>query len=327
MIPSPVLDWLLDPSEPSPRYLTLHRLLGRPIGDPDVVAAREAIVRHPPARQILDAQYPAGYWIKPDRGYSPKYKATVWQLLFLAELGAPRTEAIARGCEHLFSAALREGQQLFSAHEHSTGIYPCLNGDLLRALGHFGYGHDPVVTGVAGALARRVMGTGWACPRNSARPRDPRTWQPCVWGCVKVLRGLATMPDRVRGAVIQGAIEEGIQFLLGYDLASEQRPALAKVPSGWLCFGFPLGERSDLLEALLALREAGVGTLPADAVRLVAQKQDGDGRWPLERVLPNTWADFGAEGRPSKWVTLRAYQVLHNGPVLSRHRRCPRTDP
>ena len=99
------------------------------------------------------------------------------------------------------------------------------------------------------------------------------------------------------------------------------------MPSGWLCFGFPLGERSDLLEALLALREAGVGTLPADAVRLVAQKQDGDGRWPLERVLPNTWADFGAEGRPSKWVTLRAYQVLHNGPVLSRHRRCPRTDP
>ena len=124
MIPSLVLDWLLDPAQPSPRYLTLRELLGRPEDDPEVVAAREAIVHLPPARQILDAQYPAGYWVKPDRGYSPKYKATAWQLLFLAELGASCTEAIARGCEHVLSAALRRGQSLFSAHEHSTGTYP-----------------------------------------------------------------------------------------------------------------------------------------------------------------------------------------------------------
>ncbi len=316
MIPSPVLDWLLELSAPSPRYLALRALLGRPAHDPEVVAAREAIAHHPPAHQILDAQYPAGHWVKADRGYSPKYKATVWQLLFLSDLGAPRTEAIARGCQHILSAALRQGQQLFSAHEHSTGIYPCLNGNLLRALCHFGYGHDPTVAGVAGALARRAAELGWACPRNGTRARDPRTWQPCVWGCVKVVRGLVAMPEEVRGAAIQGAIEEGVRFLLRHDLTSDQRPALVDGPSLWLRFGFPLGEESDLLEVLLALREAGAASLPVEAVRLVAEKQDGQGRWALERTLPNTWADFGAEGRSSKWVTLRAYEVLHDGPVI-----------
>jgi hypothetical protein len=312
MIPSPVLDWLLDPAEPSARYLTLRELLGQPEADPDVVAAREGIVHHPPARRILDAQYPAGYWGKPGRGYSPKYKATVWQLLFLADLGVPRTEAIARGCEHILSAALRRGQSLFSSHVHSTGIYPCLNGNLLRTFCHFGYGQDPRVAGVAGAIAQRVAELGWACPRSSTRVRDPSTWQPCIWGCVKVLRGLAAMPEEERGAAIQAAIAEGVQFLLRHDLTCDLRPALVDTPVHWLRFGFPLGEDSDLLEALLALCEAGALPLPPEAVRLLAQKQDAGGRWPLERALPNTWADFGAEGRPNKWVTLRAYRVLRD---------------
>ena len=310
MIPPPVLDWLLDPAQPSPRYLTLRELLGRPEADLEVAAAREAIAHVPPARPILDAQYPAGYWVKPDRGYSPHYKATVWQLLFLADLGAPCTEAIALGCEHVLSAALRRGQSLFSAHEHSTGIYPCLNGNLLRTFCHFGYGEHPVVVGVAGALAQWVAEVGWACPRNSTRARDRGTWRPCVWGCVKVLRGLAAIPEGERGSSIQGAIDEGVQFLLGQDLTRDLRPALVDVPSRWLCFGFPLGESSDLLEALLALCEVGVEPLPAEAMQAVLGKRDADGRWLLEHALRNTWAGFGEEGHPNRWVTLRVYRVL-----------------
>jgi len=83
-----VLRWLLEPDNPSARYLTLRTLLGRSDQEDDVLAARAAIPRTPPARAILQAQYPAGYWIKPDRGYSPRYKATIWQLIFMADLGA-----------------------------------------------------------------------------------------------------------------------------------------------------------------------------------------------------------------------------------------------
>jgi hypothetical protein len=315
MIPSTVLDWLLDPAHPSPRYLVLHRLLGRPETDPDVASTREAVLYAPPARDLLDAQYPGGYWIKSDRGYSPRYRATVWQLLFLADLGAPRTEAIARGCDHVLSATLRRGQQLFSAHEHSTGIYPCLNGNLLRTLCHFGYGEHPAVVGVAGALARRVAELGWACPRNAVQARDRRTWQPCIWGCVKVMRGMAAMQAEHDDPLIRETVERGVRFLLTHDLTCDLRPALVDVPSHWLRPGFPLGENSDLLEALLALREVGAAPLPAEAVQAVLEKGDPEGRWLLESALPNTWARFGEEGRPNRWVTLRTYEVLRHGPV------------
>jgi hypothetical protein len=314
MIPPRVLDWLLDPAHPSPRYLAMRTLLGRPETDPDVAAAREAILDAPPVRTILDAQYPAGYWVKPDRGYSPRYKATAWQLLFLADLGAPRTEAIARGCDHVLAETLRRGQQLFSAHEHSTGIYPCLNGNLLRTLCHFGYGEHPQVVGVARALARHVVRLGWACPRNATKPRDRSTWQPCVWGCVKVLRGLAAMPEGRGAPAIQRALGAGVQFLLGHDLTSDLRPALVDTPAHWLCFSFPLGDSSDLLEALLALRGVGALPLSTSATQVVVDKRDSEGRWLLERTLPNTWASFGEVGRPSRWVTIRAYEMLE-GPA------------
>jgi hypothetical protein len=352
-----LLDWLLEPEEPSARYLALRHLLARPEGDPDVVAAREAIVGSPPVRAMLDAQYPDGYWIKPDRGYSPRYKATTWQLIFLADLGAARTAPIARACEHVIAHAIHTRTSLFSAHVHSSGVWPCLNGNLLRALCHFGYGEHPVVQAVIAALARRVLEYGFTCPRNGARnsanPKDWHTWQPCPWGWVKVLRGFAALPRGARTPDVRQATERGVAYLLSHDLAQDQRPARVDVPSHWLRFGYPLGYGSDLLEALLALVElesappadrsgrtsppvsrrrdpaGGEETLPPpfpreratipapsewgareEALEFVLQKRDPQGRWPLEHALGNTWADFGQEGRPNKWVTLRACRVI-----------------
>ena len=256
-IPQALLDWLLEEDNPSARYLALRHLLGRPEDAPEVAAAREEIVSFAPVRALLGAQYPAGYWIKADRGYSPRFKATVWQLLFLADLGVPRLPSIARACEHVLAHTVHTGTGLFSAHVHSSGVWPCLNGDLLRALSYLGYGDHLVVRAVVDALARRVVEDGLLCVRNGTRLRDKRTWQPCVWGCVKVLRGFAALPQGRRSPVVRQAIARGAAFLLSHDLASDQHPTLVDEPSHWLRLGFPLGYGSDLLEALLALAELG----------------------------------------------------------------------
>jgi hypothetical protein len=308
------LAWLLERAEPSARYRALRGLLDRPEEDPDVIEARAAIARSAPVRAILDAQYPAGYWMRPDQGYSPRYKATTWQILFLADLGVARDEHIARACEHVLATTFRPDYGLFCAYKHSTGLFPCLNGDMLRALQHFGYAGHPAV-GVAGeTLARRILREGWICVRNGTRPRDRRTWLPCIWGCVRVLRGFAGIPEARRGPDVRQAIESGLAFLLSHDLAQDQRPTLVKDPSHWLRLGFPLGYGSDLLEALLALAELDEAR-PSPAVRaalaraLLAKRNDR-GRWPLEYTPRNTWADFGVEGEPSRQVTLRALEVL-----------------
>jgi len=318
-----IVDWLLEADNPSARYLTLRDLLCRPVDDPEMAEARSAILQSAAVRAILAAQYPAGYWIKPDRGYSPKYRSTIWQLLILADLGAPTTDPIGRACTHVMAATLRAGHgaatdgatgALFSAHRHSTGQYPCLNGDLLWMLTHFGYYGHPIVGGVTEALARSVLVDGWTCVRNSFRAGDRTTWQPCIWGCVKVLKGLGAVPASQRSPTVRRAIERGAAFLLAHELTRVQRPTLAQSGSQWLRFGFPLGYGSDLLEALLTLRGLGLSTelLPAsrELSTAILEKRDETGRWRLEWALPDTWADFGAPGEPNKWITLRALAAL-----------------
>jgi len=97
-------------------------------------------------------------------------------------------------------------------------------------------------------------------------------------------------------------------------LTRDQHPALVETRSHWLHFGFPLGYGSDLLEALLTLVELDVGLASlrnAETLfRVILEKRDETGRWPLEHALRNTWADFGSEGKPNKWVTLRATKVI-----------------
>lgn len=305
------LDWLLEAGNPEARYLTLRYLAHRSEGEREVRVARSALVRSAPVRAILDAQYPAGYWIKPDRGYSPKHKATTWQLVFLADLGVPRNAPIARACKHVMGSAFRADHGLFSAHEHSTGLFPCLNGDLVRALWHLDCGAHPTVRATISSLAERIIADGWICPKSGTRARDRSTWLPCLWGCVKVLRGFAAVPEDQRPPAVRRAIELGVGFLLSHDLTQDQGPALVEADAHWLRFGFPLGYGSDLLEALLALSELGVHDVRADdAVRIVLEKRDETGRWPLEHAVRSAWADFGAEGAPNKWVTLRALRVL-----------------
>ena len=84
--------------------------------------------------------------------------------------------------------------------------------------------------------------------------------------------------------------------------------------SSWTRFAFPTWWHYDVLRGLDYLRRASVAPdeRGAEAIDLVASKRDGDGRWPLETRYPGTMpveTDEG-EGRPSRWITLRALRVL-----------------
>ncbi len=55
------LDWLLEPTNPSVRYLALRHLLGRGEDDADVREARGAIPHSPVVRRIFARQAPEGH--------------------------------------------------------------------------------------------------------------------------------------------------------------------------------------------------------------------------------------------------------------------------
>jgi hypothetical protein len=320
------LDWLLepDPDNPGVRYFALLDLLDRPENDPEVQAARAAIMATGPVPAILDAQYPEGYWVKPGGGYSPKYRSTVWQIIFLAELGADLAdERVRRGCEYLLGHSIA-ANGAFSAYQKPvpSGCIPCLNGNLLHALLRLGYAdnenEDERVGAALDWLARAITGEGgfrylksgtsgpdFACSANGG--------QPCGWGANKAMRALLAVPSRLRTPAIARALEAGAALLLSRDPAAADYPYTGRVSSTWFKLGFPLTYWSDVLETAGVLVDLGYGDDPrlANALQFVLSKQDDRGRWKLENALSGKmWIDIEEKRKPSKWITLRALCVL-----------------
>lgn len=325
------LPWLVepDPVQPAVRYFALRDLMGRSENEDEVQEARAAIMRSGPVPAILAAQDPEGYWVKPGHGYGPKYRGTVWQLIFLAQLGAdPAEPRVRAGCEYVLSHSLA-GQRGFSVTGAPSGFIHCLAGNLGAALLDLGWLDDERVQAALEWQAATTTGQGVASPGSSDTSRRyyksgtsgplfacvANAGLPCAWGAVKAMLALGRVPPDRRTLEVQAAIQQGTEFLLSHD------PAVANYPFGsgnrpnssWFKFGYPVAYVTDVLQNLEALAALGHARDPrlAHAIELVLSEQGDDGRWKLEYTYNGkTWVDIERKGAPSKWVTLRALRVL-----------------
>ena len=93
------MDWLLEEDQPSIRYHALTQLLDWPRNDPEVRKARATITKSGWAADILSRQSDAGWWVEEESLYRPKYLASNWMLLVLADLGVTREDSrIQKAC-------------------------------------------------------------------------------------------------------------------------------------------------------------------------------------------------------------------------------------
>jgi len=319
-VKSTPLPWLLEPDEANPgvRYFGLRDLLGRPAADPEVIAAQRAVMRSGPVPAILEAQYPEGYWVKPEPIYSPKYRGTVWQVLFLAQLGADgQDERIDRAVEHVFAHGQGPNDGFSINGRPSTTIH-CLWGNVVRALLDLGLWGDERLSRAIDALARSITGDGYEWYRKGGVQApgfvcSANYGLPCAWGAVRALWALNRVPATGRTPAVEAAIEASTGFLLSHDVARADYPHKERISSSWFKFGYPLGYVTDVLLNLEALAEAGCGGDPrlSEAIELVLSKQDEQGRWKMDYSYNGKmWADVEVKGQPSKWVTLRAMRAL-----------------
>jgi hypothetical protein len=314
------LDWLLEPDTANPgvRYFALRDLLSRPGDDPEVVSAQADVMKTGPVPAILAAQADEGYWVKPGPGYSPKYKSTLWSLLFLAQLGADgHDERVRRAVEYVFNHAQTEAGA-FACGGTPSSAYHCLWGNVVRAMLDLGVWGDERLARSVDWLARSVTGDGYRAYIKSAVQAPGFACAinyglPCGWGAVRVLWALNAMPSEGRTPAVEAAIRSSIDFLLSYDMARAEYPYQTRISPHWFEFAYPLGYVTDILLDLEALTEAGVVDNPRldDAVALMMSKQDEQGRWKLEySYRSRMWINIERMNKPSKWVTLRALRVL-----------------
>ncbi len=328
-------DWLLEESDPGVRYLALRDIVDA--GEKEVQAARTKAHREGPIAAILDNMNPAGYWVTPGLGYTPKFKSTVWSIISLAQLGASDEEdkRVHTACAYLLDHALAKGGQF--TYRRPTDIGLCLQGNLLTTLMELGCRDDRLDIAYIWTAMRL---TGENLPsRINDDGLGPATGAPgpfrymkfitnplfgcrtnkglaCGWAGVSVMMAFSRLPAARRTGLIDRAIKAGMEFFFSVDPATADfHDSKSGVPNIlWWQFKFPDFYAADILKMAEALTGLGYGSDPrlANTLDLIRGKQDEQGKWPLEYIdhTRKMWVRYGPAGQANKWVTLRAMRVL-----------------
>jgi hypothetical protein len=304
--------WLLTDADPSVRVRVLRGLFARTADDPALVVARRQVGRVGWAERILAEQLPSGAWASPGTDgaslYRPKYIATNWRLLVLADLGVSGQHPGVRRAVDLFLRAYSTGDDAALGGPSSEA---CFTGNAVRMLTAFGRQGDPRTQKAIDWLVRRQKPDGgWHCGRSRTGTLD--AWEP--------LAAFSALPPPTRSPAVDRAVARGAEFFLERGLLREGRRTY--VP--WLRLHYPTHYYYDLLVGLSLLVRLGYGRdrrlrRPLD---LLEAKRNPDGSWNLDALHPDSedpgypirgpFYPFGLEvpGRPSRWVTTIALEVL-----------------
>jgi hypothetical protein len=233
---------------------------------------------------------------------------------------------LATACSYLLEHAMTKDGH-FTINGAPSGTIDCMQGNLCAALLDLG-SEDPRLDKAFEWMARSVTGDGVAPMEDKTAPLryyagkcgpefacGANNKLPCAWGAVKVMLAFSKLPKKKRTALIDKAINAGIDFLFSKDPAKADYPCgyNAKPSGNWWKFGFPVFYVTDLLQNVEALVGLGYGKDPRleNALTVIRDKQDAQGRWLMEYdYTGKTWINFGAKKQPNKWVTLRALRVL-----------------
>ncbi len=316
-------DWLLEESNPSVRYLTLTTILDRKESRAEVKRARADIMRTGMVPKILSRQK-NGSWNSPGRFYRDKYKGTVWQLILLAEHEADGgTRAIKAACEYILRSSQDPESHGFSYDQRGGGqggrhseVIPCLTGNMVWSFVKLGFlGDERVQKGIEWITTYQRFDDGAArAPKGWPYDRYEMCWgrHSCHLGAVKALKALSAIPPKQRNRDIKETLAKACEYMLAHHIYKRSHD-LAKVSKpGWLKLQFPLMYQTDILEIADLLTTLGIRDRRMDdALSLIIEKQNEQGRWSLESTLNGKfWASIEKKGMPSKWITCRAMKVL-----------------
>ena len=286
--------------------------------DQEITALRKDLIDNILAKQ--DEAFRWGYdeedhRIHPDYlHYTPKYKATLWTLLLLADLKTPADLPQVRPAMQLVT-------EQFYAPEH--GIFripgmshfpiPCLNGNMIYLHHYFQTDQTAMLNDIITFFDQyqRFDDGGYKTARAYPYLGNISCYgsHTCYWGVIKLLKGISFIPRTERTKEAQHLIENCIEFVLHHEVcfSSHRRDELLHRDIDKLAF--PNSWKSDFLEILwLLAREEVRDSRTARALDLLRAKQK-DGEWELEKPFAFI-VSTGAKNRSNAFISERASEVL-----------------
>jgi hypothetical protein len=273
--------------------------------------------------KIFEAQGENGFWkmLPPSDKhypsclhYAPNFKATLWTLLLLADLGLdPNDERVKKPLSELQCHFFDPKFGIYTLKEDHFPI-PCLNGNMIYLDAYFN-GKPSEKSQQALAFFHKYQrfddGKYETPPNEFCNNKSCYGKHTCYWGVVKLLKGISFIPQEYRAPNTTDLLNRCIQFVLLHKVCfSSHKPDKIMIPKMDL-LTFPNMYKSDFLEILWLLKREGVVSDEIDtALELLKSKQHEDGSWHLERQVHNMVASVGEVGKPNQFVTERAREVL-----------------
>jgi hypothetical protein len=300
-----VLNWLLEPSQPAVRYRALVDLLDRSADDDEVIRAHSFIPKRGWAFDILREQRKDGRWAANEEGlYHPKYLATNWRAIVLADLGVTaKNPQMKLACE------------LFFKEWYVKGDFPdkelCIVGNFARTMTRCGYAKDPRIKLLFEWLVESQKADGgWHCFKSDSGTLD----------CWEGLSAYASLPRNQWTKGIKRSVERGAEFYLERELFNE-----GSRYAPWFRLHYPVHYYYDILVGLDTITALGFekDKRLSSALDILLKKRRKDGKWELEAIHPDighganyrqrkkaTPFILEQKGQPSKWITLTALCVI-----------------
>ena len=213
MIPIDIINWLLEPENPSMRYRTMKELLDK--SQNEVQETKSLIVDSDSVKTLLEKMHPDGYWLQKNprtgevTGDGVKYGAfatTHFCLAYLAELGLDESHPkVAKATERYLSLQKSDGD--FYGH------FSCLLSYNIRTFVMLGYKDDSRVKKSINLLlnTKRPDG-GYLCDMHEGKYKT-RPVKSCIRGSVKALLAFSYLPEYWK----HDRVKELVEYFLSRD--------------------------------------------------------------------------------------------------------------
>jgi hypothetical protein len=293
------LEWLLD-SDPAIRWQVMRDLTDTPAAT--VASERARVASEGWGELLLDQQRPDGQW--GDGIATPFWWTNMYTLVFLRDLGIDPASAPARSAIDRVRSSVTWGPGFGDSPFFEGEVEPCINGRVVALGAYFGVRSDRLVERL---LSEQLADGGWNCEAERGSVRSSFHTTICV------LEGLLAFEQAYGASLpVTDSRKRGQEYLVARRLLRRLSTGDIIEPA-WTRFAFPPLWHYDLLRALDYLRAAGVRDARVDeAVAIVVERRQADGRWLLDLRHKNTLCEdlAGPVGAANRWITLRALRVL-----------------
>ncbi|MBN1965583.1 MAG: hypothetical protein JW910_13115 [Anaerolineae bacterium] len=314
-----LIAWLLE-GDPWVQYRAWLDLLGQSESDPQVQAARQAMIDHPQVRRLVTD---LADWPGPALKSHKDAKHPLHKLVFAADLGLrvgdPDLDlVIERTLDHQSSEGPFTVLSNIPTHFGGSGTDEwhwmlCDAPLIVYALAAFGLEDDPRVREAAAYLVGLIRKNGWPCATSPGVGtfRGPgRKTDPCPYATLIMLRMLAALP----GGAFEEEARAGVETLLDlWARRTDTRPYLFGMGTDFSKLKAPLiwYDVLHVLDVLTRFSWTHEDHRLREMVALVREKADPDGRFTPESVWM-AWKDweFGQKRAPSRWLTLLAQRII-----------------